>query len=77
MAIRGKDRILLDRLDFYQGHEPTDLFCEGQAGMQGVALDPALNQADGIHPNAAGVREIVRRILPLLKAELDKINPRR
>jgi len=45
--------------------------------LEGVALDPALNQADGIHPNAAGVREIVRRILPLLKAELDKINPRR
>jgi acyl-CoA thioesterase-1 len=45
--------------------------------LEGVALDPALNQADGIHPNAAGVREIVRRILPLLKAELDKIKPRR
>ena len=45
--------------------------------LEGVALDPALNQADGIHPNAAGVREIVRRILPLLKTELDKINPRR
>ena len=45
--------------------------------LEGVALDPALNQADGIHPNPAGVREIVRRILPLLHAELDKINPRR
>jgi acyl-CoA thioesterase-1 len=45
--------------------------------LEGVALDPALNQADGIHPNPAGVREIVRRILPLLQAELDKINPRR
>ncbi|MEN8687549.1 MAG: arylesterase [Desulfuromonadales bacterium] len=45
--------------------------------LEGVALDPALNQADGIHPNAAGVSEIVRRILPLLQAELDKINPRR
>jgi acyl-CoA thioesterase-1 len=44
--------------------------------LEGVALNPDLNQADGIHPNAAGVREIVGRILPLLKAELDKINPR-
>ena len=32
--------------------------------LDGVATDPALNQGDGIHPNAAGVREIVRRILP-------------
>ncbi len=42
--------------------------------LDGVALDPALNQSDGIHPNRAGVREIVRRILPLLKSELDKIS---
>lgn len=32
--------------------------------LEGVALEPALNQADGIHPNAAGVAEIVRRIVP-------------
>ena len=32
--------------------------------LEGVAMEPALNQADGIHPNAAGVAEIVRRILP-------------
>ena len=32
--------------------------------LEGVALEPALNQADGIHPNAAGVDEIVRRIVP-------------
>lgn len=43
--------------------------------LEGVALDPALNQSDGIHPNSAGVREIVRRILPLLKSELNKISP--
>jgi acyl-CoA thioesterase-1 len=41
--------------------------------LQGVALDPALNQADGIHPNARGVKEIVRRILPLLETELKKV----
>jgi acyl-CoA thioesterase-1 len=32
--------------------------------LDGVAADPALNQADGIHPNEAGVETIVRRILP-------------
>ncbi len=32
--------------------------------LDGVALDPKLNQADGIHPNPAGVRIIVSRLLP-------------
>lgn len=32
--------------------------------LEGVATDPDLNQPDGIHPNAAGVAEIVERILP-------------
>lgn len=32
--------------------------------LDGVAAEPRLNQADGIHPNAEGVEEIVRRILP-------------
>ena len=34
--------------------------------LAGVVGDPALNQADGIHPNARGVAVIVRRILPLV-----------
>ncbi|GIX17352.1 MAG: arylesterase [Rhodothalassiaceae bacterium] len=38
--------------------------------LDGVAADPALNQADGIHPNAAGVREIVARIAPVVRAAL-------
>lgn len=33
--------------------------------LDGVAADPALNLADGIHPNAAGAEEIARRLLPL------------
>lgn len=33
--------------------------------LEGVALKPGLNQDDGLHPNARGVEEIVRRILPL------------
>jgi acyl-CoA thioesterase-1 len=32
--------------------------------LDGVAGDPALNQADGIHPTAAGVDIIVSRMLP-------------
>ena len=32
--------------------------------LDGVALVPELNQPDGIHPNAAGVAEIVKRIKP-------------
>jgi acyl-CoA thioesterase-1 len=32
--------------------------------LQGVALEPALNQADGIHPNAEGVAMIVAGLLP-------------
>ena len=32
--------------------------------LDGVALDPALNQPDGLHPNAQGVEVIVGRIGP-------------
>lgn len=32
--------------------------------LDGVALNPQFNQADGIHPNAAGIAVIVERILP-------------
>ena len=35
--------------------------------LDGVALDPALNQPDLIHPNAAGVAAIVERILPYVE----------
>lgn len=38
--------------------------------LEGVALDPALNQADRIHPNAAGVEIIVERIAPAVAALL-------
>jgi lysophospholipase L1-like esterase len=33
-------------------------------GQAGVARVPALNQRDGIHPNAAGVRVIARTLAP-------------
>lgn len=39
--------------------------------LDGVAADPALNQADGIHPTAAGIDIIVARILPDVMAVID------
>lgn len=36
--------------------------------LDGVAGDPSLNQADGIHPNAAGVAVIVARLAPFIVA---------
>ena len=41
--------------------------------LQGVALDPKLNLDDGMHPTAEGVGIIVKNILPLVTASLDKI----
>jgi acyl-CoA thioesterase-1 len=35
--------------------------------LDGVALNPKLSQADGMHPNPAGVKVIVTRILPFVK----------
>lgn len=39
--------------------------------LDGVALVPELNQDDGIHPNPAGVAEIVRRIKPDVETLLE------
>jgi acyl-CoA thioesterase I len=38
--------------------------------LDGIAGDAKLNLADGIHPNPAGVRIIVERILPMVEAFL-------
>jgi len=43
--------------------------------LDGVAADPRLNQADGLHPNAAGHRVIADRLWPHL-APLLKETPR-
>jgi acyl-CoA thioesterase-1 len=40
--------------------------------LDGVAGDPRLNQADGIHPNAKGQSVIVERVWPYLKPFLRK-----
>jgi acyl-CoA thioesterase-1 len=41
--------------------------------LDGVALDPKLNQADGMHPNPAGVKVIVARIMPYVKKLVGQI----
>jgi acyl-CoA thioesterase I len=38
--------------------------------LAGVARNPSLNQADGIHPNAAGVDIIAARLAPLVARSL-------
>ena len=39
--------------------------------LDGVALDPALNLDDAVHPNEEGVRTIVRRITPYVVQAFD------
>jgi acyl-CoA thioesterase I len=39
--------------------------------LEGVALNPEFNQSDGVHPNAAGVSLIARRLAPLVAQGLN------
>jgi acyl-CoA thioesterase I len=41
--------------------------------LDGVAAQAKLNQADGIHPNAAGVDEIVKRVLPQVETLIQRL----
>jgi acyl-CoA thioesterase-1 len=41
--------------------------------LEGVAGNPALNQADGIHPNPQGVGIVVNGILPFVERLLDRV----
>jgi acyl-CoA thioesterase-1 len=41
--------------------------------LDGVAMNPALNLGDGIHPNARGVAEIVTRILPSVEELMARV----
>ncbi len=41
--------------------------------LDGVALEPMLNQGDGIHPNEKGVAEIVKRIKPSIETLIAQI----
>jgi len=60
-------RGVFDRL----GHRPGVLY--DPFFLAGVAENPALNQADGIHPNAEGVRREVARLLPLVERLLSAV----
>jgi acyl-CoA thioesterase-1 len=54
-------RAVFDRLGARPGLVYDPFFLEG------IAANPALNQADGIHPNPEGVRKNVTRLLPLIE----------
>lgn len=41
--------------------------------LDGVAAERGLNQADGLHPNAEGVRRVVARILPLVEQLIARV----
>jgi acyl-CoA thioesterase-1 len=41
--------------------------------LQGVVQVPSLNQPDGLHPNARGVKLIVARLLPLVQKLLAEV----
>ena len=43
--------------------------------LDGVARDPKLNQADMLHPNPAGVRIIVARLVPLVEKLIAEVRP--
>jgi acyl-CoA thioesterase I len=43
--------------------------------LEGVATEPDFNLEDGIHPNARGVDEIVRRMAPKVAEFLSQIKP--
>ena len=43
--------------------------------LEGVALDPALNQADGIHPNPAGYQIIAANLLPYVETAIQQVSP--
>ena len=42
--------------------------------LDGVVTDPALNQEDGIHPNAAGVKVVVQRMLPYVLQAIQRLD---
>jgi acyl-CoA thioesterase-1 len=45
--------------------------------LEDVAAQAALNQADGLHPTAAGVDVIVRGVLPKAEELITKVTERR
>jgi acyl-CoA thioesterase-1 len=45
--------------------------------LDGVALQPGLNLADGLHPNAKGVARMVEGILPLVEELIRRVKAKR
>jgi len=45
--------------------------------LDGVAMDPALNLSDGMHPSGKGVARIVERIMPSVEELLSRVEARR
>ncbi|AGK59596.1 G-D-S-L family lipolytic protein [Hyphomicrobium denitrificans 1NES1] len=45
--------------------------------LDGVALDPAFSQPDGLHPTASGIAEVVKRITPDVEALIQRISQRK
>ncbi len=45
--------------------------------LEGVAMHPKLNQADGIHPNETGARLVAEHILPKVRQLVDQVLARR
>lgn len=41
--------------------------------LGGVAMNPKLNQADGMHPNPAGVKIVVTHLLPYVRKLIDEV----
>ena len=66
-AYQKEFRAVFDRL----GQRPGVLY--DPFFLAGVAGDPALNQADHIHPNPVGVKRVVARIRPLVAALLARV----
>ena len=66
-GLRDAFRAVFDRL----GQRPGVLY--DPFFLEGVAAVPALNQPDGLHPNAEGVRRIVARLLPLVEQLLAEV----
>jgi len=62
-------RAVFDRL----GQRPGVLY--DPFFLEGAATDPTLNQPDGLHPNAEGVRRIVARLLPPVEKLLAEVRP--
>lgn len=45
--------------------------------LEGVAMEPSMNQADGIHPNETGAARVAETILPQVRALVETVLERR